>query len=295
MIRRSLTVLLAGLVATLALAGVPALPAAPGADVAPTEGPDSPYAGMDGLLEQYYVALLEASNEEKESEMDYLITTCRDSLLRQHIACAIFAHYKESPLMGEEAVALHVYDRWFADGTVTFPTDQENFEAEMFALFNRSSMLYMQAPVLGVTALDGSLPDIPEQGRLCALYFYDTSCTKCNAVTPVLPYALEAFYAQREADCTPLTLYMFYSGSDEEAWRSFAEGFDCASPQVEVVHVWDPDAASDYLRKYAVLSTPQLFLVTPGGMIIGRRLEVENLVELLDFYYLYEHNAKEKK
>ncbi len=295
--------LTACLTALLTFAGVSApcavspgpMPEPPSADVAPSDGPDSPYSGMDGILEQYYEALLTASDEEKEAEMDYLIGSCRDSLLRQHIASSIFAHYKDSPLMGEEAVALHVYDRWFADGGVRFPTEQEGFEAEMFALFNRNSMLYMQAPLLDVCGLDGGELTLPLAGKLCALYFYDTSCSKCKAVTSVLPYALEAFYENRDSLCTPLTLCMFYSGSDEGEWRRFADGFSCTSPQVEVVHASDFEAESDYLRAYAVLSTPQLFLITPGGMIIGRRLEVDNLVELLDFYYLYEHNAKEEQ
>ena len=40
---------------------------------------------------------------------------------------------------------------------------------------------------------------------------------------------------------------------------------------------------SDYQRLYGVLTTPRIYVIEPQGSVIGRRLEVDSLVELLGY------------
>ena len=68
--------------------------------------------------------------------------------------------------------------------------------------------------------------------------------------------------------------------SSRKAWRQFRCSFKVKNPLVKVVHLWDPEIDSDYLRLYGVISTPKLYMVSSRGEIIGRRLEVENLHEM---------------
>ena len=53
------------------------------------------------------------------------------------------------------------------------------------------------------------------------------------------------------------------------------------NPNLKIVHCWDPAVGSDYLRLYGVISTPRMYMVAPEGSVIGRRLEVESLQQLL--------------
>ena len=68
------------------------------------------YAPLDSLLAQFYGALEREEVSVKNSEFDALIGSCTDSLMRQHVALSVFDHYRYSRVMGEEAVALIVYD-----------------------------------------------------------------------------------------------------------------------------------------------------------------------------------------
>ena len=61
------------------------------------------YAPLDSLLTQFYGALEREEVSAKNNEFDALIESCRDSLTRQHVALAIFDHYRYSRVMGEEA------------------------------------------------------------------------------------------------------------------------------------------------------------------------------------------------
>ena len=95
------------------------------------------YAGLDSLLTEFYSALVPEDIGVKNAEMDRLIETCHDSLTRQHVTLEIFDHYMHARIMGEEAVAIHVYDEWIASGKVKMRGEFERMEADIFATFNR--------------------------------------------------------------------------------------------------------------------------------------------------------------
>ena len=79
----------------------------------------------------------------------------------------------------------------------------------------------------------------------------------------------------------PVTVVAFYAGHDKKAWKAFRRSFKVRNSNVKLVHCWDPKVESDYLRLYGVISTPKMYLVALEGSIIGRRLELESLQQLL--------------
>ena len=229
------------------------------------------------LVDGYILALEQEDLETKLSECDFLVETCTDSLLRQAVATRLYAHYADSPLMGEEAVAIHLYDRWFAPGTVAFPSEAERVQARIFAEFNRSSLPGALAPVLEMRGLEEETVTVPSSpDRRSILYFYDTDCAKCRLESILLRSWLE----EQEAD---LAFYAIYVGSDRDAWQSFvAERLQLSNPHVTVRHAWDPEVSSDFQRLYGILQTPRLFLLDRTGVITGRRLTVDALMQLVE-------------
>ncbi|MBO4605326.1 MAG: hypothetical protein J5667_02140 [Bacteroidales bacterium] len=236
-------------------------------------------APLDSLLGEYYEQMIYLSMPEKCREVDWLIESCPDTLVRQWVATRILQHYIEDPpLMGEEAVGVYVYDKWFAKGPLKIADDWLAFSAQLFVDFNRASLLNKKAPVLELLPYAGSdKVTVPEKGVASVLYFFDTSCSKCKATTIMLPYVLEEVPF-------PLSVFMIYTGQDGDEWAEFRAGFSCANPNVKIVHLWDPEIESDYQKQYGVLSTPKMFLIREDGTIDGRRLEVEALAQLLDIY-----------
>lgn len=229
------------------------------------------------MVDEYVLALEQEALETKLSECDFLVETCTDSLLRQAVATKLYAHYADSQLMGEEAVAIHLYDRWFAPGTVAFPTEAERIQAHVFAEFNRSSLPGLPAPMLEMRGLEDEAVTVPSApDRRSILYFYDTDCPKCKLEAILLRSWLE----EQEAD---LALYAVYVGSDRDAWLSYiGERLQLSNPHVSVHHAWDPEVSSDFQRLYGILQTPRLFLVDRQGIILGRRLTFEALRQLVE-------------
>ena len=84
---------------------------------------------LDGRLEEYFRTLEPERIEVKNRECDLLIGSASDSLLRRHIALKIYDHYLMSPVMGDEAVAIHLTDTWFAPGLIDMGGDDVLLEA----------------------------------------------------------------------------------------------------------------------------------------------------------------------
>ena len=245
----------------------------------------SRFAPLDSLLTQFYGALLPADNNEKNAEFDALITSCADSLTRQHVTLAIFDHYRFSRIMGEEAVAVHIFDEWLATGKVQPRSEFEMFEAERFALENRSTLIGMPAPQLTLRTPCGGKRTLPRSDRAAVLFFYSPGCAKCRLETHALPAVL--------ADVNfPLDFYAIDVDTDRRAFRAFRKALKTPNKNVRMIHLWDPKNESTLLLDYGVFSTPKVFVVWEGE-ILGRRLEMDNLHEIIQYINMLYGQEKE--
>ena len=230
---------------------------------------------LDSMLVYYTGMIGRESTETKEQECDFLIGSVADPGTACHIATWLFDYYKESKLMGDEAVAIHVWDTCFKSKRFKYGSEFADMDAEIFVEFNRHTLLGMKAPEVALKNPQGRLVRIPEEGCISILWFYDTSCAKCRVESKVLPGVLGTCQV-------PATLYAVYCGSDRKSWRKFRHSFKVPGRNVRVMHLWDPEMDTDYLRLYGVISTPRLYVTTEDNEIIGRRLEPESLQEILN-------------
>ena len=161
---------------SLLLAG----PCRPGDAPSGTAQPDSlAFAKLDTMLANYTAAIGNEAVEAKSAECDFLIGSVKDSLTMQHIALWLWDYYKDSQLMGDEAVAIHVYDNWFKDGKIAMRSEFDKLDADIFTAFNRSTLLGMKAPAVDLKTPCGRKIRIPTDGSHSILFFFDTSCAKC--------------------------------------------------------------------------------------------------------------------
>lgn len=244
------------------------------------------FAKLDTMLENYCSAIERESVSLKEGECDFLIGSVGDSLLSRHIALSLYDRYKDSPVMGDEAVAIHIYDNWFKPGKIAMRSEFDRLEADIFATFNRSTLIGMKAPSAVMKSPCGKSVTMPQDdGRHSILFFFDTGCGKCRLEAELMPQVLDKI-------SFPTTFYAVYCGSDKKAWRKFRRDFRTRNRNVRILHLWDPEITSDYLRLYGVTSTPRLLITDTDGEILGRRLEIESLEEMIFYIGDYYGQAK---
>lgn len=232
---------------------------------------------LEEKMYEYFQAMEREDADTKSGECDFLIEACPDSLLRQHIALYAYDHYVTSKVMGDEAVAIHLTDKWFSPGIIKMKSDIDLLNARVFADFNRSTLLGVKAPVLEMETLEGGTDTLPKEGHISLLYFYDVNCSKCKIESILLKNFLE----QGEHK---LDFYAVYAGTDRDAWESYvAEKLDIHAEGVTVHHLWDPDFDTDFGRLYGVIQTPRMYLTGPDGTILGRGLDTQALGQLIGY------------
>ena len=192
--------------------------------------------------------------------------------MRQWVTLYIYDHYLKSPIMGDDAVAVHVAREWLLSGKVPMHSSLDKLNAEVFVMFNESSLIGMEAPQLSLTDPAGQSVTVPVKGEWNVLYFYDTSCSTCRTESARLdPYL--------QQNPHPVRFCAVFTGADIDSWEEYrAEHFRVDG----VIHAWDPDMESDYQMLYGVLQTPRMYLVDPDGIIVGRGLDTPALQMLLD-------------
>ena len=234
-------------------------------------------AALDARLEEYFRTLEPERIEVKNDECDLLISSAKDSALQRHIALKIYDHYLESPVMGDEAVAIHLTDKWFAPGLIDLGSDEALLNAKVYADFNRQSLLGMKAPAVEMETPEGVKVEVGGQSaRYRVLFFYDTDCSKCKVETILLRSKLNT----RD---WPIDVYAIYTGVSAESWKEWRDSkFTVRAPETKVIHLWDPEVRSDYQMKYGVIQTPRMFLLDRSGTIIGRGMDTKALELLLD-------------
>ena len=228
-------------------------------------------------LQEYYKAIEREPLEVQKGECDFLIESSDDSIVRQYVALDIFNHFLNSPVMGSENIAVHVFDRWLSDRKIKMKTEEDYISAKVYAEFNRQSLVGAKAPSLLMESSDGTLVELYGKNTVkgfTVLYFYDTDCAKCKVET----IFLKNLFAIKDY---PIGLYAVYVGENHQSWSAYISEKLLVDPS-KVTHLWDPSLSSDFQKKYGVLQTPRLFLVGPDGVILGRGLDVRGLETILD-------------
>ena len=233
---------------------------------------------LDKRLSEYFSAIEREGTDVQKGECDFLIESCSDSLMRQHVAMRAYEHYRDSKVMGSESVAVHVFDQWFDSGKVKMRSETDMLAARIFAEFNRQSLIGNKAPELTLYDIDGNPVTLfadGTSGRYSVLYFYDSSCATCKVQSILLRNLFQD-------EDFPVDFIAVYASGDEDSWKRYVdEQLSFNTTKTEVRHFWDPEISSDFQRKYGVIQTPRMFLIAPDGTVVGRGLDAQALSQML--------------
>ena len=277
----------------------------------------SRFAPLGAKLVEYYDAMIREPLHVQAQECDFLILTAADSLVRQFVAQDIYRHYIQSSLMGAENLAVYVFDKWFATGEVKMQDSEEFRQAQVYADFNRQSLIGKRAPQLELTTVDGSIVTLFSGGSstvdsamstdgshsvdrsLSAVTSSSRTGHSSGNVNPsASKFSVLYFYDTDCAKCKletiflnaflslksyPIDFYAVYVGDNQQEWQSYY-----ADNLTGAVHLWDPEMKSDFQRKYGVTQTPRMFLISPDGVILGRGLDTQALGMMLDDIFTQE-------
>jgi len=117
--------------------------------------------------------------------------------LQSKVAGIAFDFFTDSPVMGHEAVAVHIADNWFLNNRLKLENESLYPILYTYAEFNRSSLVGCSAPPLVMEDITGRPTDIREAdaaGKI--LFFYDTECATCRREAPLLADLVRSYQGE---------------------------------------------------------------------------------------------------
>ncbi len=229
---------------------------------------------------EYFESLSTLPADSISARVDSLVLQGGDKEKMSRIAGMAFDYFSTSPIMGHDAVAVHVADRWFLNHELEW-SDPDTFPMlYTYAEFNRRSLIGKPAPELNMESYEGgTVSTRTGDGSYKILYFYDETCGTCREQTRQLTALLKGY------DGEAVSLYAINSLGDRTTWKPYIDEYFGTIPtgrKMAVYNLTDPEDSNNWRMKYGVLKTPTMVLVDPDNYIIGRQLDCEALAKLLD-------------
>jgi thiol-disulfide isomerase/thioredoxin len=195
----------------------------------------------------------------------------------QFVAVYLFNHFRESTIMGHDAVMVKLADDIYLNGKADWVTKEFKDDLKKQIDLIRPNLIGNKAQNLIMNSYTGqyvALDDIEKDFTI--LYFWEPDCGHCKEATPKLktfydtqkPYSLEVF-----AVCTT---------DEKDKWSKYIE-----ENKLTWINGWDPQRSTHFDYYYNVQSTPTIYILDKNKKIIAKKLPVEELGKFIDNYRKY--------
>ncbi|BDD03839.1 DUF5106 domain-containing protein [Aureibacter tunicatorum] len=183
--------------------------------------------------------------------------------------------YERTPMMGMEKVFIDLSERYYLEGKAYWADEEVLKKVAERVDQMKPNMIGEIAPELHL--LDSSLtePIFLENitSKYVVLYFYDPDCGHCKKETPKL---LEEYHEHlREKDVEVLAVTTV---TDMDKWKEYIKKLD-----LDWINAADPYINSNFRYEYDIRSTPMKYVLDKDRKIVGRRIGIEQIKDLVDF------------
>jgi thiol-disulfide isomerase/thioredoxin len=229
-------------------------------------------------LEAFFTNVLIQSPDSINKEIDKLLVKCSGNpKIFQFVSVFLFNHFRESEIMGQDAVMVKLADEIYLSGKADWVTKEfkDNLRKQIDLI--RPNLIGKKATNIVMDSYKGifvSLDDVEKD--FTVLYFWEPDCGHCKESTP----KLKAYY-EKPKDYS-MEVFAVCTTKDKEKWTRYIE-----DNKLTWVNGWDPERSSHYDYYYNVQSTPIVYILDKNKKIIAKKLAVEDISPFIDNYRKY--------
>jgi thiol-disulfide isomerase/thioredoxin len=212
------------------------------------------------------------------NEIDRLIAMCSaNPKVFQFVSVFLFNHFRESEIMGHDAVVVKLADDIYLSGKADWTTGEwrENLRKEVDRI--RPNLIGVKAHDLVMDSFTGvfvSLHDIIKDFTI--IYFWEPDCGHCKEATP----KLKEYYDR--AKNQGVEVFAVCTQPDRSKWEKYIQDY-----KLTWINGWDPQRRTNYDYYYNVTATPAIFILDRNKTIIAKKLPVESIESFIDSYRKY--------
>jgi thiol-disulfide isomerase/thioredoxin len=239
-------------------------------------------------IERYYREVISQSSDSIIKDVDYKLLLARTSPeMYKFLLNWLTDEYINPKYMGQDAVFVHLFEKYHSKGLTSWLN-----EKQMEAISRRAYML--MANLIGEKA--ANLDMIDTAGKPSPLYdvnadytvivFWDPNCGHCKEEVPRLDSVYQANWKKHG-----VKIYAVLSPDDKENPKPEWIKFINEHKLTEWTHVYKTKAMEDadfaaqkpsFRQLYDITLTPTLYLLDKDKHIIGKKLTIFQLNELLE-------------
>jgi len=230
---------------------------------------------LHARLNAFFTNVVIQSPDSINKEIDRIIQKCQSNYkVFQFVAVYLFNHFRESEIMGHDAVMVKLADDIYLSGKADWVSKEFKDDLRKQIELIRPNLIGKKAENLVMDSYKGifvSLYDIEKEFTI--LYFWEPDCGHCKEATP----KLKAYY--EKAKDYNIEVFAVCTTADKAKWTKYIE-----DNNLPWINGWDPERNSRFDFYYNVQSTPMVYILDKNKKIIAKKLAVEDIASFIENY-----------
>lgn len=233
---------------------------------------------LQARLNTFFKNVVIQSADSINNEIDKIINRVQDNYkIFQFISVYLFNHFRESEIMGHDAVIVKLADDIYLSGKADWVSDEFKDDLRKQVDRIKPNLIGAKAQNLIMDSYKGiyvSLYDIEKDFTI--LYFWEPDCGFCNEATP----RLRDYYDKAKDD--GVEVFTVCTSGDRAKWTKYVE-----DNRLEWINGWDPERRSNFGFYYNVETTPMIYILDRDKTIIAKKLSIDDIPSFIDSYRKY--------
>jgi len=233
---------------------------------------------LQARLNTFFTNVLIQSPDSISKEIDKIIDRVENNYkVFQFISVYLFNHFRDSEIMGHDAIVVKLADEIYLSGKADWVSD--DFKDDL-----RKQVDRIRPNLIGKKATDlimdsymerfVSLYDIEKEFTI--LYFWEPDCGHCKEATP----KLKAYYDK--AKDQGVEIFAVCTTAEKAIWKKYIE-----DNKLDWINGWDPERKTNFGYYYNVETTPMVYILDRNKIIIAKKISVDDIESFINSYRRY--------
>ena len=233
---------------------------------------------LQARLNTFFTNVVIQSPDSISKEIDKMIGKIKDNYkVFQFISVYLFNHFRESEIMGHDAIVVKLADEIYLTGKADWVSKDFKDDLRKQVDRIRPNLIGVKAQDLVMNSYKGvfvSLYDIEKDFTI--LYFWEPDCGHCAEATP----KLKALYDKVKNQ--GVEVFSVCTTGEKAKWEKYIE-----EHKLDWINGWDPERRTNFGYYYNVESTPMIYILDRNKIIIAKKLSVDDIGSFIDNYRKY--------
>ncbi|MBA4321590.1 MAG: hypothetical protein C0408_02110 [Odoribacter sp.] len=233
---------------------------------------------LQGKLNAFFTNVVIQLADSINKEIDKIIKKCSGNYkIFQFVSVYLFNHFRESEIMGHDAVMVKIADEIYLSGKSDWTTKEwlDNLKQEVDRI--RPNLIGVKGHDLVMDSYTGkfvSLYDITKDFTI--VYFWEPDCGHCQEETP----KLKAYYDKTKDE--GVEVFAVCTQPDKAKWEKFIR-----ENNLTWINGWDPKRLTNFDYYYNVQSTPSVYILDKNKVIIAKKLPIQSIGSFIENWRKY--------